>query len=790
MIWNYIKIALRTIRNNKLYSLINIFGLAIALTVSFLMFLWVNDELTTDRFHENSDRLYRVKRTIPLENQVLEVYEGISYPLLKEGKLTIPEIEEFIPLGRPTEENIVYGDKIIRSEGSFANSAFFKSFSYPLIIGDYHSLDVKMESIVISKSLAERIFGNDWANEALGKIINIHNKDEFIIEAVYEDFPGTSSIQNEFYYSLDHHIADNKWLLEWGNNGMQGAFLLTENADPTIAEQKLHTLFQQNIGGDVKEGSILQLYADDYLYGKYNDKAEVIGGRIEYVRIFMISAFLLLIISCVNFINLATVIATKRRGEIGIRKAIGAKKKILFTQFMTEAAAITFIALLFSMGIAKVLLPKVNTLTGKSLEITFNDPKFWIGLIGIFALTTLLSGLYPSLILASYKPVNVLKKKTEGTFKGLSFRKGLVILQFGLTTILIISATGVSKQINYIQNKNLGIDKNNFIYINQDKEITSGYDGIRNELISSEGIDNVTMAGPDPLNMVASTSGIGWPGKITEQENIEFHLIWTTDNFAETFNLEIKDGSYYRKGRKLDTSSIVLNEKAIAIMGIEDPVGKTINLWGTPREIVGVVKDFHNQSLHEEIKPAGFILDAERAGTLYIKTKPGETETAINSIKSVFASVVPNLPLHFSFLDETYQEIYSSELLIGKLANYFAFISILISCLGLFGLATFLTEQRKKEISIRKVLGASLSSILQLLSRDFMKLVLVSLFIAFPIAWFIMNKWLNTYAYSTNLGWMIFLFAGLGAIILVLFSTGYQALKAGIENPARTLRSE
>ncbi len=790
MIWNYIKVALRTIRNNKLYSLINIFGLAIALTVSFLMFLWVNDELMTDRFHNNSDRLYRVKRTIPLENQIFDVYEGISYPLLKEGKASIPEIEEFITLGRISEESLVYEEKVIRAEGTFTNSAFFKSLSYPILIGDYRALDKKLESVVISKSLAERFFGKNWEDVALGKIINIHNNDNFIVEAVFEDFPGTSSIQSEFYYSFEHHLADNKWLLEWGNNGMQGAFLLAENADPEITEQKLHTLFQQNIGGDVKEGAILQLYADDHLYGKYNEQAEVVGGRIEYVRIFMISAFLLLIISCVNFINLATVIATKRRGEIGIRKAIGARKKALFSQFMIEAGTITSLALFISLGLAKLLLPSINSLTGKTLSFSLTEPKFWIGITTIFVLTTLLSGLYPSLVLSSFKPINVLKKKGQNYLNGLSFRKGLVIIQFGLTMILIIGATVVSKQIQFIQNKNLGIEKNNFIFINPDQEITTGYDGIRNELINSKGINNVTMAGPEPLNMVASTSGVWWPGKVPDQENIEFHLIWTTDNFAETFNLELVSGSYYRKGRKLDTTSIVFNEKAIEIMGIEDPVGKEIDLWGTSREIVGVVKDFHNQSLHEEIKPAGFILDENRAGTLYIKTEPGETQMAISSIKSVFSSVLPNLPLHFRFLDDTYEQLYASELLIGKLAGYFAFISVLISCLGLFGLATFLTEQRKKEISIRKVLGASLSSILQLLSKDFLKLVFLSILIAFPIAWFIMNKWLTTFAYSTKLSWIIFLIAGIGAMVLVLFSTGYQALKTRFENPVKSLRSE
>lgn len=791
MIINYIKSALRSIVKNRVYSIINIAGLSISLAISLLMLLWVNDEYTTDKFHDKSEQLYRVKRVIPLENNVFDVYRGISYPLLKAAKEELPEVEDYITIGRTFEDNLRIGDKELRARGAFANAAFFSSFTYPLIIGDFNQLDTKLETIIISENLATIIFGDDWRNKALGSDILIHDNGNFVVEAVYENFPANSSIQNDFYYGFNKFLKDNPWMKEMGNNGMQGALLLSENANCKEVSMKLSSIFQANLSGENKESCFLQAYADDYLYGTFDDQAVVSGGRIEYVRIFSIAALLLLIISCINFVNLATVLASKRAKEVGIRKVIGAKKKALFSQFMVEAATITFISVSLAIFLAYLLIPEVNNLTDKVLSLNFADPFLGISIASIFILTTILAGAYPALILSSFKPINALKPKSNNLNSRFSLRKGLVVMQFGLALLLIISATIVQQQVHFFKNKNLGINKDNLLTIHQDKILTENYEVLSNELLNSEGIEHVTLAGPSPLNIQASTSGVVWPGKSQDQENIEFSMVWTASNFPIAFGIPMVKGKYYREEMSQDTNNIVFNEKAIEIMGLqEDPIGKTIQFWGKPRQIVGVIKDFHNRSLHEKIDPAAFILDADDAGSLFVKAEEGKMPLAIKSLEAAFKKVLPQVPLHYDFVDEQYAKLYKSEMLIGTLANYFAIISIFISCLGLFGLATFMAEQRRKEISIRKVLGANVKTIVAMLSKEFVQLIFVSILIAFPIGWYIMDRWLQNFEYKVALEWWVFAATGISAILIALFTISYQAIRAGIENPIKSLRSE
>jgi len=793
MLKNHIKIAWRNLTKNRGYFFINTVGLSVALTMSFLMLLWVFDEYGIDKFHSNEDQLFLAKRTIPLEENVLDVYQNIAYPMAEAAKEQIPEIEKYATLSPSYEDNLKLDNVDFRARGAYTNADFFSCFSFPILLGDVTQLDKKPEALAISETLAHRFWGSDWRNKALGSSVEIMDNGNFTVEAVYKDFSKQSSIQNDFYYSLDKFVSDNQWMLKWGNNGMQGVFLLRKDADVQQVSDKLNKLFQDNIRGDDGneniESCFLHKFSDNHLYNKFDERAEVSGGRILYVRLFMIAAIFLLVISCINFVNLSTAYATKRAGEVGVRKVVGAGKKTLIGQFLVETSLITLIAFSLALVFTLILLPSVNIFVDKNLEVDLLLPEVWLSILAVFTFTTLLSGAYPSLVISSFKPIAALKGKAQKTRKSISFRKALVVFQFGLAILLVVAAIVVKLQINYINEKDLGVAKEHIVSVHQDQKLTEKYEVMRNELISSDAISDVTLVGPSPLEMYGSTSNVVWPGKKMEQQTIEFSLLWTAHNFIDIFDIPVSEGTYYREGSK-DTLNIVLNERAIEIMGIEDPVGKTIQLWRKPRQIIGVLKDFHNRSLYEPIQPAVFLLEPDNAGMMFIKIKGGKTKEAISAMETAYAQILPDIPLHYSFMEDEYAEQYKSETLTGALASYFALISILISCLGLFGLATFMAKQRTKEIGIRKVLGASIASITSLISKDFLKLVLMAFLIASPIAYYLMNGWLQDFTYKIKISWWVFALTGGIAMIITLLTIGFQSVKSAMANPVKSLRTE
>ena len=791
MLRNYFKISFRNLLKHKGYSIINIFGLTVSLTVVLLMLLWVRHEWSMDKFHEEDANLYRVKRTIPLENNTLDVYAGISYPMIKAAADEIPAVKGWIPIGYPFQDNLQWNEQVIRASGTFGNADYFKAFSFPVLKGDVDRLDQSQNAIVISRQLAINMFGQEW-QDALGKTIHIHDNGDFIVEAIYEDMPDNSSLQSQFIYSFGAHLAVNDWLLEWTNNGMQGVIWLEDNADPTQVRETLEEMFHSHQEGDRKEGCFLQPFSDNYLYSNFNDQGEVSGGRIEYVRIFLIAAILLLIISCINFVNLATARATERAKEVGVRKTIGAQRKSLITQFLVESFLVTGLSLGLGIFLGWLLVPYLNILTGKSLVIPFGDPLFWAGLLSILIVTSLMAGSYPALILSSFKPISILKGRMADRRGEASFRKALVVFQFSLALLLITGALVIRNQVNYIQNAHLGIARDNLLMIHQDEAISQKLEVLEDKITQDPSILGFTVAGPFPHNMQASTSGVQWPGKRPDQENVEVSILWTASSFPEVFDIPLVAGSYYREKTGIDTMHVVLNETAADLMLLgDDPVGKVITWWGKPREVIGVLKDFHNRSFYEKIEPSGFLFEPANAGNVFIKVKSGEMKEAIAAVEEAFAEVVPDVPLAFDFVDEEYRSMYTSEVLTGKLANYFAVISIIISSLGLFGLITFIAKKKTREIGIRKILGASVSSLMQLMSRQFVQLVLLALLIAIPISYFILQKWLDRFAYTVEVNWwMIFGSTAVLGILFTFLSIGYQSLKAATHSPVDSLRSE
>ena len=793
MFRNYLKIAFRNIVKQKLHSAINILGLSLSLTAVFLMLLWIYDEWDMDKFHVNGDRLYRVKRTIPLEGNALDVYRGVSYPMLRAAVEELPEVEKYIPLGHSFEDNLQTDALIVRAKGTFSNAAYFQSFSFPVLQGDINQLDNKVDAIAISVSLAHRLFGLTWETTALGETVHIHDNGDFSVEAIYANFPNNSSLQNDFIYSFQAHLDANEWMLEWTNNGMQGALLLADNkTDPKIVGEKLEHIFQSHQEGEHKEGCFLQKFEEDYLYGDFDARAQVSGGRIEYVRMFLAAALLLLIVSCINFVNLATARASTRAKEVGVRKTIGATRRALMSQFAVEAFVITLLSVVLAAAAARLLMPAASLLSGKTLALDYQDPILWLSLGGLICITGILAGAYPAFVLSSFRPINVLKGKLIEKTGDISLRRGLVILQFSLALLLIVGALTIRTQIQYIQHAHLGIDKNNLLVIHQDAKVTDKYQVIKRELELAQAISGVTVAGPSPHDMQASTSGVMWPKKRPDQANIEFSILWTAHDFPDVFNVPLSSGRFYRESEGTDTTHIVFNERAIEIMELGDqPVGQVIQWWGKPRQIIGVLKDFHNRSFYEKIEPAGFLLDPDNAGNLFVKAHEGEVPGAIAAVQEVFKRVLPDVPLHYDFVDEQYQERYRSEMLTGKLTNYFAIISIIISCLGLLGLINFVAEQKTREIGIRKVLGASIGSLVGLLSKDFIRLVMIAFVVAIPFSYFLLNKWLDRFEYQVDLHWWkIFLASGIGTVLITMVTVSFKSIKAALHSPVESLRSE
>ncbi|MEM9921936.1 MAG: ABC transporter permease [Bacteroidota bacterium] len=786
---NYFKIAFRNLYRQKSYSFINIAGLAIALAVTSLMLLWVQDEWRTDKFHVNGDRIFLLKRTVPLADGTVDVQHKVPYQLMQAAQDQLPEVEKFIPIGWDEEVTLRSGEKTFRAKGTAANPAYFEAFSFPLLAGTVQDLQERQEAIAISESLAHKFFGDQWPSTAIGATINMSDRGDFLVSAVYKDFPASSSIQQDFTYSISHFVERHNWMLDWRNSGIQAALLLAEGADASAVVQKIEKIYKAHQQSDMKEGCIVQKFEDAYLYGQFDERGAVAGGRIKYVQMFAMAALLLLVISCINFVNLATARASKRAKEVGVRKTIGAGKDSLVAQFMVEAGLITVLSVAIGLFLAQLALPQLQLMTEKSLQFDYAAPMLWggIGILVVFA--TLLSGTYPAFVLSSFRPVEVLKGNIRHQSGGIGLRKALVIIQFVLALLLVVGAFVIKQQVQYIQHKNLGISKDNLIVIERGSEIGENYSLLRDKLLKAPGIDQVTMGPTDPVDIPSSSSGVSWPGKQPEDENQEFHYFWAAGNFLKTVDVPLAAGRFYREDAPFDTANIVLNQKAVEVMGLEDPIGKTIQWWGRQRQIIGVVENFHIQSLYENIEPLAIFLSNDARGVL-VKAKEGEMQTAIASLKNVFAEVLPSFYLHYNFVDRNYQQKYKSEVLTGTLAHYFAIISIFIACLGLLGLSTFLAEQKTKEIGIRKVLGASTGNLIGLLSKDFLLLVGLGLVIGIPISWYLLNGWLTNFAYAIALEWWMFALPVLLAIVIAGVTISIQAIRAALNNPVDALARE
>ena len=792
MFKNYFKTAWRNIVRNKAFSVINVMGLALGLTCSLLIMLWVQDERSVDAFHANEKYLYQVYERNYYDGKVDAGYSTQGL-LADELKRVVPEIqyasgfEYAAPPG--SQSTFEAGNKIAKMNGMFAGADFFSMFSYQLLQGKATTALSEPSGIAISERMAEYFFGN--AEKATGKMIRFENKDELKVTAVFENIPANSSQQFDFLRSWSDFVKENDWVHNWGNTDPQTFVQLKPGADAAQVESKIKGFiyrYKEKDKSFITELA-LQPYTEKYLHSTFKD-GYIDSGRIEYVRLFSIIAVFILLIACINFMNLATARSAKRAKEVGIRKVVGALRSALIIQFVGEAVLITFFSIIIAIILAALLLPAFNGLTGKQLVLPFNEPIFWTIIVGLLVITGFVAGSYPALFLSSLKPVRVLKGSLKFSWREGFFRKALVVFQFTLSIFLIIGTIVVYRQVNYIQTKNLGYDRNNLVYIPIEGDLVKNYDLFKQEATANTAIVNVSKMRNSPTAIFHHTTSIEWPGK-DPNLSVSFADGVVGYDFVKTMNLQLQSGKDFSKDFGTDSAGFLLNQTAVKKIGLKNAVDKTIT-WGNHRgRVIGVLKDFHFNSMHEAIEPLIMRLDENwNWGTILVRIKAGKTKEAIADLQKICKELNPKFPFTYQFSDLEYAKLYTSEVVVSKLANIFAFLAIFISCLGLFGLATFTAEQRTKEIGVRKVLGASVPNIISLLSTNFLKPVILAFFIAFPVAWYVMSNWLRSYAYKIDIGWWMFALAGLLTVCIAMLTVSYQSIKAAVANPVKSLRTE
>ena len=790
MIKNYLKTAFRNIRKNKAFSLINIMGLALGLACSLLIMLWVNDEYNVDAFHKNGSQLYSVYERQNHDGQ-WSAFHGSPGILADEMKRVLPEVQYATNFGWNELNTFEANNKILKQSGNHAGQDFFKMFSYPLLEGNSITALQTPSDIAISKKMAEDFFGSPA--EAIGKTIRCQNKTDFKITAVFDDVPQNSTEKFDYVINWQSFLENNSWAKEWGNNGPRCYIMLRKDTDPTAFENKI-VRFLDNYNKEQTPNDYVRLgiqrYCDTYLHSNFDKNGHISGGRIQYVRLFSIVAVFILLIACINFMNLTTARSVKRAKEIGVRKVVGAMRAALIRQFMSEALVIVMLSIAVALLIVMLVLPQFNNLTSKFITMPFNNLLFWLTIAGLLLTTGFISGSYPALYLSSFKPVHVLKGLPKFSKGALWFRKGLVVFQFMLSIILIIGTIVVKQQVRYIQTMNLGYDRENLIYIPLEGDLTDKYELFKNQVQNMAGIQNVTRMTQNPTQIENGTGGVEWEGK-DPTSGIEFTWSMVGYDFTKTLHTQMIQGRDFSKDFATDSVGYILNETALKLTGYKNPLGKPFTFWGKKGTIIGVLKDFHFNSVHTPINPLVLSLgETVNWGEALVKTKPGQTKQALTSLEKVCKELNPKFPFTYKFSDEEYQRLYASEQVVDQLSNYFSILAIFISCLGLLGLVMFSAEQRTKEFGIRKVLGASPAILFSLLSKEFLVLVLIALAIASPLAWLVMNKWLQDYQYRINITWSIFVIAGLLALVIALLTVSFQAIKAAVANPVKSLRTE
>jgi putative ABC transport system permease protein len=789
MLKNYFLVAWRNMVRNKVFSGINILGLALGMTCSLLIMLWVQDERGVDGFHVNGPQLYQV-----YERDFFDGKINANFPtqalMAEELKKQIPEVQYASSLEWNTTNTFEAGNKIAKMSGSFAGADFFTMFSYPLIQGTPKTALNTLEGVAISRKMANLFFGGPEA--AMGKTIRYENSDNFRVSAVFEDLPANSSQQFDFLRSWIAFKKENAdWIDNWGNSDAPTFVQLRPDANlaKVRAEIKDFIYRYQQKGKGFRVELDLTSFPGTYLHSTFKN-GQIDGGRIEYVRLFSLVAVFILLIACINFMNLATARSTNRAKEVGVRKVIGAARPVLMAQFMGEALLLTFFAIGLAVLLTTFLLPAFNDLTGKRLSLPVRQPLFWTAMLGLLLLAGFVSGSYPAIFLSSLNPVRVLKGALRFSGGATFFRKTLVVFQFGLSIIFLVGMIVMYRQMDYIQRANMGFDRDNLLYMPLEGELANKYELFKQEAESLPAIQQVSKMRQPPTALYTHTGSIRWQG---EPPNLVTSFVQSDVgyDFVKTMKLMMAQGRDFSREFPTDSLGVIVNETAVKRMGYTNPVGKYVMWGGHQVKIVGVLQDFHFASLHQAIEPLIIRMNEDRqSGTLLVRLRAGKDKEALAGLEKLCKELNPAFPFTYQFSDAEYNNMYRSEQLVSKLANYFAFLAIFISCLGLLGLAIFTAAQRTREIGVRKVLGANVPGIVALLSKDFLGLVLIAIVIASPLAWYTMHRWLDDFEYRTPISWWIFAVAGLSAVGIAFVTVSFQAIRSARANPVKSLRSE
>jgi putative ABC transport system permease protein len=787
MLRNYIKIAFRSLLKNQAYSFINIGGLAIGLAASILIFLWVADEYAYDKFQVNYNNIYKLYQTQEWNGHI-GTGNSMPYKLKEILPQKSSKIKSVVMTNWGEGNLLQVGENRLNKYGLSASEDFFTMFSYEMIAGDPTTALNEPTKIVITESTAKTFFKD---GNALNQTIKFDNSDELKVSGIIKDVPQHSFLEFDYVLPFSYYEKTNSWVRyskdSWDNNSFQMYALLEEGTPKEEVDQSIASVLKDNNPKAPTAKLFLHPMEKWRLHSNFEEGKNT-GGQIVYVRLFTAIAIFVLLIACINFMNLATARSESRAREVGIRKSIGSRRKELILQFLGESVAITTFAFLLAVVVVELVLPSYNILVKKSIAVSYGDPLIWVAASALVLVIGLLAGSYPSFYLSSFEAVKVLKGKVN-VGKGASTpRQVLVVLQFGFSIFLIAATIVIYQQVQHVKNRDMGYDRENLIQIWINGELQKNFSTIRQELVNT-GVVEYACKSNSPVTAVFSNSEVKWPGMSTDQR-VAFSMIATEYDYTKTMGIKMIEGRDFSREFN-DSLSVIVNEAAIKMMGMENPIGKKIETNGSLFEIIGVVPDVVMDSPYEPVEPMTLLFIPGWSSTVTVRlSKTKDIQASLAKVESVFKKLNPNHPFQYRFTDVDFQKKFNDINLISRLAGIFAGLAIVITCLGLFGLAAFTAEQRTKEVGIRKVMGASVASLVMLISKDFSRLVIIAFVIAAPFAWWFLNSFLEQYDYRIAVAWWVLGAVGAFALILALLIVSAQALKAAVTNPSNSLRSE
>jgi ABC-type antimicrobial peptide transport system permease subunit len=789
MLRNYLKVAWRHLLQNKGFSFINIFGLAVGMAFAVLIGLWIQFETSYDNFHVNRDRIAMALKNTFFNNEK-GTQNATPLPLYYEFKKSYPEVKHATRLDWGQDVTMTVGDKKFTKQVQFADPDFLKIFTFPILKGNPNTALNEINSLVISESLATTLFGKE---DPIGKAIKINNERNVTVTAVMKNVPKNSSLQfdciapYEYIMSVDEFRRNQK--ANWGNNFLMNVVELKEGVSMDAFSEKIKMLNLE------KDKTLKDLYLflhplkDWHLKNDYKNWVQT-GGKFEYVKLFGIIGIFVLLIACINFMNLSTARSEKRAREVGIRKAIGSLRRQLIVQFLTETVLTSLLAFVVAMVIIPLVLPLLRDIGFENIKFDLRNIGLLASILGVAILTGLIAGSYPALYLSSFVPVKVLKGLFKQGQGAVIFRRVLVVSQFAISIGLIISTVIVFQQIEHARSRSLGYNPDNLIRVATSSDLVKNYMPLKQELLRNGYIESVASSSGPLTAIWNSWSDFDWDGKDPNSQ-IAIDVVMTEWDFEKTVGLKFKEGRPFSREYKTDSNGVILNEAALQMINYKNPIGKTMKSGGRPITIVGVVDNMLITDPYSPIRPTVFLFNAGSTNFIYLRIKKdAPLQKALASIQPVFEKYNPAYPFYFRFSDKEFEQKFELERQVEKLAGIFAVLAVFISCLGLFGLSAFMAERRTKEIGIRKVLGASLVNLWTLLSKEFIWLVSAGCIIAAPISFMLMNNWLESYDYRITIQWWVFVLAGIVALIIAMLTVSAQAVKAAIANPVKSLRSE